>query len=538
MNASGTWVRIPAPSPLSASAPTAPRWLRFASAVSAASTMSRPGVPRSVATKATPQASCSAAGSYRPSAGLLSCEWDTGTVLTAPGVPGVIWGCGTPSARGGDDTGHEGPTPTPDTLTSRRGVVLVLGVVPGGREIGGRGELRAGFTAWMTSPYQHKGYQRRHADQDGRPDVESQAGDPLGGVDAEHLDPEPTGRVGDDVGPEHPPVAPPVSPVQPDQQGRGGQVPEHLVQEGRVEERVGWHPVRERRAGRIDPQPPREVGRRAEELLVEPVPEPADGLGDQQGRRGRVREAGEPHVRTPSADPRPHRAKGDGAPDAQAALPDRERLHRVAARPEVRGRGGQHVVKASADDAEGHRPEGDLQHRVGLATAGHPPAGGDPERHDDPGHDRQRVGPHRQRAQVPHRLGRAGDDRGQHCYHRTSPRTPAARPPTTSARSRRPAAVDVASCSARTNALPTITPSAYRATSAACAAVLTPRPTQTRWAPARRASTTSASACAPTVARVPVTPIVDAAYTNPRDARAVMASRSTVELGATRNTRS
>src|SRR5665648_329532 len=200
MNASGTWVRIPAPSPLSASAPTAPRWSRFARAVSAASTMSRPGVPRSVATKATPQASCSAAGSYRPSAGLLSCGWDTGTVLTAPGVPGVIWGCGTPSARGGDDTGHEGPTPTPDTLTSRRGVVLVLGVVLGGREIGGQGELRAGFTAWMTSPYQHEGYQRRHADQDGRPDVEPQAGDPLSGVDAQHLDPEPTGRVGDDVG--------------------------------------------------------------------------------------------------------------------------------------------------------------------------------------------------------------------------------------------------------------------------------------------------------------------------------------------------
>src|SRR5665811_351924 len=92
MNASGTWVRIPAPSPLSASAPTAPRWLRFARAVSAASTMSRPGVPRSVATKATPQASCSAAGSYRPAEGL----YDPAAEHDACGVAFVATRAGTP----------------------------------------------------------------------------------------------------------------------------------------------------------------------------------------------------------------------------------------------------------------------------------------------------------------------------------------------------------------------------------------------------------------------------------------------------------
>ena len=62
-NASGTWVRMPAPSPESGSAPEAPRWSRLRSAVSAWSTISWVATPDRVATKATPQASCSYAGS-------------------------------------------------------------------------------------------------------------------------------------------------------------------------------------------------------------------------------------------------------------------------------------------------------------------------------------------------------------------------------------------------------------------------------------------------------------------------------------------
>jgi hypothetical protein len=61
--ASGTWSRMPAPSPLSGSAPTAPRCSRLRSAVRDFSTMSCDGDPLRVATMATPQASCSARGS-------------------------------------------------------------------------------------------------------------------------------------------------------------------------------------------------------------------------------------------------------------------------------------------------------------------------------------------------------------------------------------------------------------------------------------------------------------------------------------------
>jgi hypothetical protein len=70
-NSSGTCVMMPAPSPVPASEPTAPRCSRCRSASSAAVMMSCPAVPRRVATIARPQASFSAAGSYMP--------WASGT---------------------------------------------------------------------------------------------------------------------------------------------------------------------------------------------------------------------------------------------------------------------------------------------------------------------------------------------------------------------------------------------------------------------------------------------------------------------------
>ena len=59
---------MPAPSPLSTSAPEAPRCSRFLSAVRAFETISCVGNLFKVATIATPHASCSLAGSYNPTA--------------------------------------------------------------------------------------------------------------------------------------------------------------------------------------------------------------------------------------------------------------------------------------------------------------------------------------------------------------------------------------------------------------------------------------------------------------------------------------
>ena len=67
-----------------------------------------------------------------------------------------------------------------------------------------------------------------------------------------------------------------------DEQRRGEEVPEQLVEERRVVGRLIER--RERPVARVDLEPPRQVGRLAEELLVPPVADPPDRLGDEQAR--------------------------------------------------------------------------------------------------------------------------------------------------------------------------------------------------------------------------------------------------------------
>ena len=68
-NASGICTRMPAPSPVSGSAPVAPRCSMLHSAPSAVETMPWLARPLMSTTNDTPQASCSNRGSYRPRAG-------------------------------------------------------------------------------------------------------------------------------------------------------------------------------------------------------------------------------------------------------------------------------------------------------------------------------------------------------------------------------------------------------------------------------------------------------------------------------------
>ncbi|MNV59210.1 hypothetical protein D3C71_1516200 [compost metagenome] len=65
-SASGIWIRMPAPSPMSLSAPTAPRWSMFSRILSACVTMSWRFTPLMWATKPSPQASCSLPEEYKP----------------------------------------------------------------------------------------------------------------------------------------------------------------------------------------------------------------------------------------------------------------------------------------------------------------------------------------------------------------------------------------------------------------------------------------------------------------------------------------
>ena len=68
-NKSGILIRIPAPSPLSGSAPEAPRCSKLRRAVKPCATISWVAFPVKVATMATPQESRSFSGLYNPEAG-------------------------------------------------------------------------------------------------------------------------------------------------------------------------------------------------------------------------------------------------------------------------------------------------------------------------------------------------------------------------------------------------------------------------------------------------------------------------------------
>ena len=165
--------------------------------------------------------------------------------------------------------------------------------------------------------------------------------------------------------------------------------------------------------GVVDLQPPGQGGGLAEELLVEPVAQPPDGLGDEEGGRDGVGEGPEPEP-TPVQDPGSHGdTGGHGAPHAQAALPDLRDERRVPVRAEVRVRGGQHVVQAGAEDADGHGKHGDVVGAVRVAPACPVAPVGPPGREEDAREHAQGVGAQREGPEVPHALRGAGDGQRQ-----------------------------------------------------------------------------------------------------------------------------
>ncbi len=184
-----------------------------------------------------------------------------------------------------------------------------------------------------------------------------------------------------------------------------GQVPEALVEEGGVE--GGVLLVAGGPTGGIDLEAPRQVGGTAEHLLVEPVAQPADGLG--QGQRGCHRV--EPHgqadaLAVPDVDPDRH-AGDDAAGDPETALPQLQGVERTIG--EVGRPVGDDVVEAGPDQTCGHRPHADRPHVVGIALAGPPPSGRQLEAGQDPERDHQAVGVER-----PDRVGARARDGADH----------------------------------------------------------------------------------------------------------------------------
>ena len=119
-----------------------------------------------------------------------------------------------------------------------------------------------------------------------------------------------------------------------------------------------------------------------------------------------------------AADPGAESAEGDRAPDAQAAVPDLERVERVLAGFEVQLGVGEDVVEAPADDAEHDRPAGHVPQVVVSTASGTPAPCRDHQRECDAGEDAQGVGADRQRPEMPHALRRRGQIRQRPVGHR------------------------------------------------------------------------------------------------------------------------
>ncbi len=206
-----------------------------------------------------------------------------------------------------------------------------------------------------------------------------------------------------------------------------------------------------------DLQTPRHRGFPAVELLVEIVPEPADGLRQDDSRGNRVAEGRQRNPATPAADPRADAAEGHRAPDAQAAVPDSERC------PESGSPGapiglpiGSQVIQPAAQQSERHSPQRDVVDHAALTAARLPAPVADHQRGDDADNDEQRVRANGQRPKVPDAPRRAGEIGGQRPQEAAARcRTPMASSSVSARNAGRPP-----SLSADTSAEPTMTPSA------------------------------------------------------------------------------
>src|SRR3954469_24932717 len=193
--------------------------------------------------------------------------------------------------------------------------------------------------------------------------------------------------------------------AEPDEEGGEREVPDDLVEERGMERGVVLVP-----GGAVlgvDLEAPWQRGRAAEELLVEPVADPPDRLGDEQPRRNAVHEHRDVRA-APSKDPhaREH-ARGDAAPDPQAAAPDRERAPPLA-RPFVPARGEE--VQPPPDQAGREPPQRAFLHERAVAAELLPAPRRDDHRAEDGEDVADAIGAEEQRADVEAVLGRAGEE--------------------------------------------------------------------------------------------------------------------------------
>ena len=179
---------------------------------------------------------------------------------------------------------------------------------------------------------------------------------------------------------------------------------------------------------------PRQRGGAAEQLLVEPVAPPADGLG----QRDTGRDAGDRHgyvEPAPLGCVQPHGdAQGEAAGNAEAALPDGEDAQRVVG--ERVPRGG-HVVEPRPDHPAEHTPHAHCCRIVACArTAGLEAAAEQPDPCHDAQGDDHAVGMDREWADIDRAVGRAGDGCREVAHHHVRGQMPPRRRANSTVRSK------------------------------------------------------------------------------------------------------
>ena len=284
----------------------------------------------------------------------------------------------------------------------------------------------------LASPRRYDEIGRRAGEHDGcGEDVDADAGDEGGRIRAQQFHSEAAHAVTGHIEGEQTTMPDAEPAVDVHQRHHDGDIPQQFVEERRVHH--GHHVTVGDTADQtgvamacgvgalIDLQTPRHRGLPAVELLVEVVAEPADGLRQQDGGCDGIAEGGQPDAVPPRADPRAEGAEEHRPPDAETTVPDLQRVDRVLGTvAEIRTPVGDQVVDAATDQAEGHRPDGDVEDLAILAAPGDPAPVSPPDGDDDADDDAQRVGAEREGPDVPHALRRTrdvGQQRRGRCDH-------------------------------------------------------------------------------------------------------------------------
>ena len=149
------------------------------------------------------------------------------------------------------------------------------------------------------------------------------------GIAAHQLDPEPPDAVSRDIRREQPTMPDSESAVDQDQHRENQEIPEQLIQEGRMDhfdQLAGRHPVQRIEctagiASLVNLETPRQSRRATIELLIEVIAQAADCLGKNDSRRDRVPERGQRYPTSTAGNPGTDTTEGDCAPNSKAAIP-------------------------------------------------------------------------------------------------------------------------------------------------------------------------------------------------------------------------